>query len=128
MEKLVYLDTHVVVWLYLKELNLFPSTVLTLLDTKQLTISPIILLELQYLHEIGRLKVGGEKIYSSLHKSIGLTTSSENFCDIIQYALKQSWTRDPFDRIIVAQAALNSSSLISRDETIRKHYQHAIWR
>jgi PIN domain nuclease of toxin-antitoxin system len=37
------------------------------------------------------------------------------------------WTRDPFDRIIVAQATLKHSPLITKDETLRKHYKHCIW-
>jgi PIN domain nuclease of toxin-antitoxin system len=37
------------------------------------------------------------------------------------------WTRDPFDRLITAQAASYNQVLLTKDETIRKHYANAIW-
>ena len=41
--------------------------------------------------------------------------------------MRQSWTRDPFDRIIVAQAALRRTSLITKDAVIRADYNRALW-
>ena len=41
--------------------------------------------------------------------------------------MRQSWTGDPFDRIIVAQAALRRASLITKDADIRAHYDRALW-
>lgn len=43
------------------------------------------------------------------------------------HALKESWTRDPFDRLIVANAKAAGAPLITKDERIRKHYRRAIW-
>jgi PIN domain nuclease of toxin-antitoxin system len=39
----------------------------------------------------------------------------------------QKWVRDPFDRLIVAQASANDAPLITKDEKIRRHYKRAIW-
>jgi len=38
-----------------------------------------------------------------------------------------SWTRDAFDRLIVAQAALDRAALVTRDRLILKHYPKALW-
>lgn len=38
-----------------------------------------------------------------------------------------TWTRDPFDRTITAQAARVGAFLLTRDETIRRHYAAAVW-
>ena len=38
-----------------------------------------------------------------------------------------TWTRDPFDRIIVAQAKIRNSALVTRDREIRLHYSKAVW-
>jgi PIN domain nuclease of toxin-antitoxin system len=46
---------------------------------------------------------------------------------VINFALELTWTRDPFDRIIVAQAAVNQSTLITKDTVIRDHYPHTFW-
>jgi PIN domain nuclease of toxin-antitoxin system len=51
-----HLDTHVVVWLYQGEVGRFPGPVLELLESETLAISPIVLLEMAYLKEIGRLR------------------------------------------------------------------------
>lgn len=41
--------------------------------------------------------------------------------------LDYSWTRDPLDRIIVANANLNNDTLVTKDENILKNYERAIW-
>ena len=127
MEKLVYLDTHMVVWLYTGETVLLPSRVLKLLSDSPLVISPVVLLELQYLYEIEKIKVGPEKIFKEMEKTIGLKLCRLDFQKVIMESLKQSWTRDPFDRLITAQAAIAHAGLITRDEAILKHYSRAVW-
>ena len=37
------------------------------------------------------------------------------------------WTRDPFDRLITAQAALDDSPLLTKDDTIHTYYPEAVW-
>ena len=46
---------------------------------------------------------------------IGLTMGDQNFNAIISRAVEISWTRDPFDRIIIANASLDDSILVSKD-------------
>jgi PIN domain nuclease of toxin-antitoxin system len=40
-------------------------------------------------------------------------------------AAEQSWTRDPFDRLIVAHAIVRRARLASADETLLKHLRPA---
>lgn len=127
MEKLVYLDTHVVVWLYAGELTFFPREILRILEKEELVISPIILLELQYLLEIEKIKVGPEKIFRELETRIGLKICDREFNKVVVESLRQSWTRDPFDRLIVAQAHLAQASLITKDQFILRNYRKAVW-
>ena len=50
------------------------------------------------------------------------------FATIASAALDEKWTRDPFDRLIVANANANRFAwLISADEAIRKHYPRTVW-
>ena len=37
------------------------------------------------------------------------------------------WTRDPFDRLIVGQASLNGSKVVTRDRTIRNRFNLEVW-
>ncbi len=45
----------------------------------------------------------------------------------VERARAIKWTRDPFDRLIVAQAAVNDESLLTRDKIIRANDARAIW-
>ena len=125
---MIYLDTHVVLWLYaLKGAGLSRRACQLIEESATVLISPMVLLELVYLHEIDRLKVESDQIYRYLQQKINLKVCTKPFFDVIQLALKQSWTRDPFDRIITAQAAIDHNILITKDMTMRQHYSRATW-
>ena len=125
---MIYLDTHVVAWLYAGRITLFPDYVQEMLSREELLISPIVALELQYLFEIGRVSKKATDVVFDLEKRIGLKTCKLTFSDVVEYAVKQDWTRDPFDRIIVAQAYIRSKKIVTKDEIILSHYKHAIWK
>jgi len=124
---LIYLDTHVVVWLYAGLLEKFSQSVRVILNENEIRISPIVRLELQYLNEIERVKEPGQGIVADLANRIGMRVCDKDFSAVISQAIPLKWTRDPFDRVIVAQAALNDNILISKDQSILEHYVHARW-
>jgi len=127
MAKLVYLDTHAIAWLYANELEKFSMDTLLLIEENQIVISPMVLLELTYLYEIGRLQDSGQTIVDVLQKTIDLKICDLTHLQVIQAALEVTWTRDPFDRIIVAQASVHQSTLVTKDKLIHKHYLQSIW-
>jgi PIN domain nuclease of toxin-antitoxin system len=127
MERIIHLDTHAVVWLYAKQLDLFPRRSLDLIRQSAIQISPAVALELQYLAEVGKITDSSETILAALEKEIGLQVSGAGFDEVARCAVKNSWTRDPFDRLIAATAALNHTKLITKDQTIRRHYRFAVW-
>ena len=89
----------------------------------------MVALELQYLHEIGRIALGSVEIVEKLRRDIDLKVCGLPFADVASRALEETWTRDPFDRIIVAQAKANGvAPLITADEKIRANYINAIWK
>lgn len=128
MATLIHLDTHVVAWLYAGRFDLLPDAVKDLLNTHELGISPMARLELQYLYEIDRLATPAAAIVDELASAIGLVLCAEPFHAVVAEAERQSWTRDPFDRLIVAQSAYSGSTLVTRDQRILEHYAHAVWR
>jgi PIN domain nuclease of toxin-antitoxin system len=87
----------------------------------------MVILELEYLYEIKRLNTHATVIFKTLQQEINLQTCALDFSQVITLALKQNWTRDPFDRIIVAQAAINQSMLVSKDEMIHENYDKVVW-
>ncbi len=127
METLIYLDTHVVAWLYAGAIDRISPPGADLIRVKGLKISPMVRLELQYLYEIDRVKIPAPEVVSSLQREIGLEICDRSFVRVAEHAERLVWTRDPFDRLIVAQASIGENLLLTKDETIRKHYEHAVW-
>jgi len=124
---LIYLDTHVVVWLYAGMLEKFSEQGKSLLNMNEPGISPIVRLELKYLFEIGRILVTPDVILSDLAKRLGLYLCDSDFNLVVSRALELNWTRDPFDRLIVAQAIVNNNMLLTKDPLILEHYPQAHW-
>jgi PIN domain nuclease of toxin-antitoxin system len=124
---LIYLDTHVVIWLSAGLTTLFNSTVQNLINQNDLFISPIVRLELQYLYEIKRITDSPNAIVTDLTKRIGLQIDGTDLNKIVSQAMTFSWTRDPFDRIIVANAGLNNHILVTKDSAILANYSLARW-
>lgn len=124
---MIYLDSHVVVWFYAGETQRFSQPIRALMNQQDWLISPIVRLELQYLHEIGRINPTADTILTHLAQSVGLAICPKPFDTIIGKALQMTWTRDPFDRILVAHASLNNDILISSDQTIQNHYPQTKW-
>jgi PIN domain nuclease of toxin-antitoxin system len=124
---LIYLDSHVVVWLYAGLVDKFSPSTKNLLNENEVFISPIVRLELQYLYEIQRITDPANVIVADLANRIGLQVCEKDFDRVVSQAMTLSWTRDPFDRLIVAQAALQEAILVSKDQNILDHYAHARW-
>lgn len=126
--KRLYLDTHILVWLYQDGVTRLTSEGVRAIESaEQLLISPMVELELTYLHEISRINCRALTILDTLRRDIGLETCTQPFAAVIGAALPLDWTRNPFDRIIVAQAAHRESPLLTADQNIRNHYSAAVW-
>ncbi|MBL7007151.1 MAG: transposase, partial [Spirochaetia bacterium] len=106
---MIFLDTHAVVWLYQKELHLFSTEALVRLENETLLISPAVMLELDYLFEIGRITVNAVEIAEYLTETIGLEIDPVSFLPIVEKSLGLKWTRDPFDRLLTAHASFRQS-------------------
>lgn len=124
---MIYLDTHVAAWLYAGRTDLLSALARSLLDGNDLLISPIVALELQYLYEVGKTTEPAAAVIDDLGRTIGLKLCDLPFEEVIRSSLAETWTRDPFDRIIVAQAKLRREPLLTKDRILRRRYSRAIW-
>ena len=128
MSALLHLDTHVAAWLYAGATDRFPANLLDRLASATLRISPMVALELTYLHEIGRLTEPAHRILGELDRSIGLRIDDLPFGAVVVAAERLSWTRDPFDRLIAAQAIAASCELATKDAAMHQHLaETAVW-
>lgn len=124
----LHLDTHVVAWLYAGEHERIPDTLRIRLAGDSLRVSPMVGLELTYLHEIGRLREPAQRIVGELERSIGLRVDGLAFHEVVVAAERLSWTRDPFDRLIAAHALATSCELATKDGAMHHHLPGtAVW-
>ncbi len=125
---IAYLDTHVAVYLAEGTIKRISRTAQKLIGRAELLISPMVVLELELLYERGRIVLRAPEIQSKLEVELGVRVCDLPFGSVASVAVNGKWTRDPFDRIIVAQAKANGmAQLISADEMIAQHYPRTVW-
>ena len=125
---IAYLDTQVAIWLAAGQVKRISSKALATIKRSEVLLSPMVLLELEYLYEIGRSKIRAQDILRKLESEVGVRVCELSFAAVANTALHETWSRDPFDRMIVAQAKANGLAwLISADEQVAGHYPRTVW-
>jgi PIN domain nuclease of toxin-antitoxin system len=115
------LDTHFLIWLLLgsKRLAEFPW-----LDRhRPWGVSPVSFLEIQFLAEVGRLSVRNPEFTNTVMEDTRFTVDDIPLATIVRHALPLDWTRDPFDRLLVAHSSARRVSLCTTDRGIRSHHR-----
>src|SRR5262245_56357590 len=114
---MILLDTNAVIWL---EQDHPRARRLTLLR-KRLYLSPATLLEIQFLAEAGRLRLrrGAQPCDVATRGRCSPDTPPAG--GWFETALALNWTRDPFDRLIVAHALLRGWTLATGDAALIEH-------
>jgi PIN domain nuclease of toxin-antitoxin system len=123
---MIFLDTHAAVWLY-ADPKLIPRPALAIIETERSFLSPIAALEIQCLFEIGRIKADSRTILAYLGERMGLKVEGERFSEATLAARDETWTRDPFDRVITAHARILGAILLSKDGNIASAYGSTRW-
>lgn len=82
---------------------------------------------MEVLREIGRIRHPVADVMEILTEDHGIEEAPGELREIAENARRLAWTRDPFDRFIVAHAQANRATLLTADETIREHFSDARW-
>lgn len=98
-----------------------------MLNERQPRVSPLVELELSYLHEIGRARDSAPTMLAALRQSIGLEIADVSLVELTDVATGLTWTRDPFDRLIAAQAVVANAPLVTADRNILANLSLATW-
>jgi PIN domain nuclease of toxin-antitoxin system len=122
----IHLDAHVAVWARAGRSRLSASA-RRLIGGEPCQISPMAILELEVLFELRRIANDSAEIIADLGSEFGLTVASTPFIAVIEAARTFAWTRDPFDRLIVANALADGARLLTADETILANFKDAVW-
>jgi PIN domain nuclease of toxin-antitoxin system len=126
-EKVAYLDTHIAIRIAQGDARVLSSSTLRRIGNVELLVSPMVVLEMEYLHEIRRSRLTAADIMLKLKSEVAVRVCSVPFAEVAEAAIHEKWTRDPFDRLIVANAKANGFAwLITDDERIHAHYQQAL--
>jgi PIN domain nuclease of toxin-antitoxin system len=115
------LDTHFLIWLVLesKRLANFPW-----LDRyRPWGVSPVSFLEIQFLAEVGRLSVSNPEFTSTVMNDRRFIIDDISLETLVGHALRFDWTRDPFDRLLVAHSLARRVALCTTDRTIRSRHR-----
>jgi PIN domain nuclease of toxin-antitoxin system len=123
----VYLDTHVLVMLAEGHSHKFSVAAQRAIDRNEILASAAAVLELQLLYEIGRLRITASKMVAALGTGVGLRVCEMPFRTVVEHALAETWGRDPFDRLIVANAKAANAPLVTKDGRILDNYSRALW-
>ena len=126
-DSVAYLDTHALVWLYVGVVERFAAASQRVIETHDLQVSPMGLPEVQHLCEKGVVMVTPDTLFAELARTIGLALCTIPFAMVSRSALALSGTRDPFDRLIVAQTMVYGRPLVSKDRLIAQYYPHTVW-
>jgi PIN domain nuclease of toxin-antitoxin system len=127
MESRLALDTHIIIWLYSKDFSQFTPKVQKLLHSSELIVSPMVRLELALLYEIGRVDSPPDMVFRDLQSTLPITVLDLDFALASKEAETLQWTRDPFDRLIVATSQATGIPLLTKDRNILANFKLAIW-
>ena len=122
----VFLDTHAAIFLWEGRQEIWPRFARAS-GQAVLLISPLVRLEMALLREVGKLAVDPALLLDGLANEMGVGEPADPLPAVVAQAQPLAWTRDPFDRLIVATALLHRSPLITRDRVITVHYAESVW-
>lgn len=126
---MIHLDTQVALWLYYRlDRQISRAAKAQLARAGDLRLSPLVVVEIEILIEIGRVKLRtADLLLHDLQERLDLELSDASAAAVAQAACRFAWTRDPFDRLIVANAMVDGAKLITADQVILRHFDQAIW-
>ena len=112
--RLILLDTNALIWLLAghKRARRLPQRA-------RLYASPVSLLELRYLDEIGRIRL--KTTIDAVGDDGRFAIDDPSSTALFRAAADLPWTRDPFDRLIVGHSAMRGWRLATSDSRMIEH-------
>ncbi len=116
MSQNLLLDTHVLLWASSQDPRLGSVTKQLLVNSAQVYISSVSLLEMYIKQHTGKLTLEGSP--DDLIKSLGISVLDLNSDDCAHYKLFNPNNRDPFDNAIIGVASARKMRLLTGDAKI----------
>lgn len=119
------LDTNALVFLQDSGYLRFRDEIIEKLSHAYLFLSPISWLELEHIFQKKRIAIHPDTLIKHLTSNSSLQESTSTFSSCIHYSRNLSWTKDPFDRMIVGDTIALGAQLVTADKLILKHFNQA---
>lgn len=115
------LDTHFLLWIVNRSgrLEEYPW----IERYRPWGISPVSLLEIQFLSEVGRLEAQNPDFTDTLVKDDRFLIDEVPLFSLFRRAIDLTWTRDPFDRLLAAHSSVRKLPLCTVDRTLRRYHR-----
>lgn len=110
---MILLDTHAAIWLARGQ-----RRAATLERYARLYVSPVSLLEIQFLIEVGRLKGASANPATAFAAHPRWLVDEPPAAKWFMAACEFHWTRDPFDRLLAAHARVRGWQLATADDQL----------
>jgi PIN domain nuclease of toxin-antitoxin system len=121
----IHLDTHALVWFLTGQTAELRPIAHKL--RAPIGLSPLVFLEIQYLHDSGKLGLTGAGARKDVAGLREFVVSPTPLLEVLERSLALDWTRDPFDRLIVGNALADGAVLLTRDRQILERCRSAAW-
>ena len=120
------LDTHAALW-WLSEDERFAEATADQLtaETNQVLLSAVIVWEVAIKRSLGKLEAPENLASTLLDAGVQPLPISLDHAEAVE---QLPWHhRDPFDRMLVAQAAIEGAAIVSHDEALRPYGVTLVW-
>jgi PIN domain nuclease of toxin-antitoxin system len=115
------LDTHFLIWILTKSKRLKEFAWLD--EYRPWGLSPVSILELQFLWEAGKLHIHDVSFITALLADRRFIVDDVSIMTLTQKAMNVSWTRDPFDRLLAAHSLARRAPLCSVDIAVLDNHK-----
>lgn len=126
----ILLDTHTFIWWYNEPSRLSPYALALCFDrSNQMLLSAASVWELQIKTPLGKLNLAlplGE-IIEAQQQTNGLEVLPVTLTHVLWLSNLPAHHKDPFDRLLIAQANVESASLITNDRLLAQYPVHILW-
>ena len=122
------LDTHTFLWWVLDDPQLSPAARIAVSDEgAQVFVSVVSAWEIVIKHQAGKLAVDPVRLFPEQLDTNGFQPLAITLAHIERLATLPLLHKDPFDRLLVAQAACESLQLITSDRLVRQYAVPTLW-
>lgn len=125
------LDTHVLLWWLTSYRNISAFVADALGDpANRVFVSPVSAIEIAIKHRLGKLPLGDDLVpkFRAIVEERGFTPLTIGLEDMLRAGGYPAAHRDPFDRLLAAQAELHDLILVTRDREFADFPCRTFWR